>query len=201
MIRIVNIHISWCRMKKIMLGFIIFLCFNSYSFSQTDPDADLKAVQDASVFTENHKLLEKFAGDWKINFVNYSVEAITPGMGEAVGSLIYNGRYLELKNNIDISGIPFQTTNLFCYDTRKKKYTFISYDNATNFPTIADGTYDKEKNMLLFEGKDYIAFYKADVLFRITINFDRENKITLRIFHVFGTKPPALVMESVYIKK
>ena len=168
--------------------------------SQSSQEEDLKNFGLLSEVNEHHQLLYQLAGDWKVNFVNYHQDETISGMGESKSQIIYNGRYLEIKNSILVQGSGYESTTLIGYDNRKEKYILIAYDNSTNYPTTFSGTYDAVKKQFTFIGRDYMIFLKKEVEIKIELTVDRENKFTSK-FYYSDTKSPTLAMEIVYIKK
>jgi len=168
-------------------------------FGQQNGEEDLNNMRKMTQVTEEHKLFEKFTGEWRQNFIGYTGEGDQVGSGYIKNDVILGGRYIESVSSIIVSGVQINGKIIIGYNTKQENYFLFGIDDATNFSISAKGQFDPQKNQLEFNGSDYILSLKKEMPFKILITFERENKYTYQMYFGEG-KSQKLLFEYACIK-
>ena len=105
-----------------------------------------------------HKLLEKWAGQWETTMkMGGSADApptTTPGTSKA--RLECGGLWLITDFDSSIMGMPFHGHETLGYDAAKKKYVLCWVDSMSSSLSIGEGTFDAKTSTMNFvvKGRD-----------------------------------------------
>lgn len=89
---------------------------------------------------EEHKFLEKMAGDWTVATTSYMMGNEEQSKGTASKKMVLGGRYLDETLEASMMGMPFSGRNTFAYDNIKKKYRTFWIDNMGTGFMFGEGT-------------------------------------------------------------
>lgn len=96
--------------------------------------------------------------------------------------MIMGGRYLQFTHHGTIMGMPFEDISIEGYDNAREKYIVIWFDNMGTSITYSEGTFDKENNLLNYEGNMTDPITKEQVWFRQTVKEVDENRYDFEMF-------------------
>jgi Protein of unknown function (DUF1579) len=147
--------------KKLKIGFVLTLALlalapalalaqgNTQGDKKPAPPpgmsaADMEAMMKAATPGENHKMLQRYVGDW-----TYSVKTFaTPGQPamESTGTMhaepILGGRYIQSVYKGSFAGQPFEGRSTDGYDNVTKQYVGAWVDNMGTGILNSSGTCD-----------------------------------------------------------
>lgn len=103
---------------------------------------------------EQHKLLEKFEGDFAVKGKIWFVPDQPPveSTGEARLRTIMGGRYLQERYEADLAGAEYQGQGIVGFDTVKGRYTSTWIDSQSTFITHMEGSADAAGTVLTMTG-------------------------------------------------
>src|SRR5690606_25704260 len=119
------------------------LGFSSLAQQQDKAGMDAQAAMDAameewmrlSTPNENHKLLEKWAGNWKLKITHWMAPGMPPSESEATAhsQMIMGGRYLveDVRGTFEAEGrvMELEGRSTMGYDIQKEKFFSTWIDN------------------------------------------------------------------------
>ena len=110
--------------------------------SSAEMDAWLKAAAP----NENHAVLAKMAGSFKVESRFFAGPDAEPHVsyGTAEQAMVFGGRYLRQDFTGDMGGQPFQGTGFIGYDNLRKRYFSYWLDSGSTMPLQHEGTCDNK---------------------------------------------------------
>lgn len=143
-------------------------CFSislQQAFAQQQPSEADRAKMAAAVAEmvkpgPEHKRLEQLAGTWNQEVKFWLGGGKDPMVvkGTTRSTMILGGRFL-LSEGKTTGPFPVETTTIFGFDRRQKKYTVVGFDTMGTYYVTAAGPYDEGKRAIVMYGED-----KDDVL-------------------------------------
>ena len=175
----------------LILFFVSALCLNA----QTGEE-QFDKMMDYIKPNKNHEVLHEFAGKWKQNILRISEGGEIPGSGTTENSIIFGGRFLEIKftqsyDNFIVSGIIY-----LGYDNLSKKFFLFGIDELGTSSLRAEGDYDKKTKTLELRGTlaDPVILKNRELIIRMTK--DRENKFTFEEFVLENGKERKVLLQQ-----
>jgi len=119
-----------------------------------DSAASMKAMMEAGIPGEPHKMLAQSTGTWNADVTHWMSEAAPPekATGTATLAMIYGGRYQQSKFSGDMMGMPFEGSGILGYDNTEKKYFSTWIDNMSTGMMTMWGTWDDASKSITFTG-------------------------------------------------
>lgn len=110
-----------------------------------EDQALMEAMMKAGAVTDNHKVLEKFAGDWNTKATFWMKPGAEPmvSTGKSLNKLIFGGRFLEQRFTGDMMGMAFEGIGYTGYDNLKEKFIGAWMDNMGTGIMSSIGSGDK----------------------------------------------------------
>jgi len=176
-------------MKKITTLFLV-LFLSSIIIAQQEgatKDMQAEAMQAWTEFMtpgEPHAWFSKAVGDWKVtNKYWYSPDSEPEvSEGTATAKMIMGERYLQFTHKGTIMGMPFEGVSIEGYDNSREKYIAIWFDNMGTSITYSEGTFDKENNLLVYEGYMTDPMTKERAWFRQTVKEVDKNRYDFEMY-------------------
>ena len=93
---------------------------------------------------KEHEYLKKYAGDWNFEMKSWEKPDAEPmvSQGTMKGEILFEGRYLKMKFDSTMMGMPFKGMQLMGYDLFQKKYVTVWIDNMSTAFAPTTGTLD-----------------------------------------------------------
>ncbi|MCZ7601250.1 MAG: DUF1579 domain-containing protein [Melioribacteraceae bacterium] len=189
-------------MKKITALFLslmfVSILFAQEEVSQQMQDEATKAWMEFMTPGDPHTWFSKAVGDWEITNKYWFAPGAEPTISEgtAHAEMLMGGRYLKFDHKGSVMGMPFEGMSLEGYDNARGKYISIWVDNLGTGITYAEGDYDKEKNILVYEGKMTDPMTKEPVWFKQTVHPVNENQY---MFEMYMKGPDGKEMKNMEI--
>ena len=143
--------------RSIRLSLICVICFLIYGNTTLGQEGDQEEMmQKWTEFMtpgENHKLLARKAGKWKLHVKIWMAPGTPPSESDATAtySMIMGGRYLADETRGDFGGMPFEGHGLSGYDNGLKKFVYTWIDNVGTGVLTGTGDYDAGKKEYEYE--------------------------------------------------
>lgn len=138
---------------------------------KAQPGADEMAQKMAAfgAVTENHKILEKFAGKWDTTVKCWMNPGETPteSTGTAEQKLVYGGRFIHSNFAGDFMGQKFEGFGVMGYNNVAKAYQYSFHSNMGTSVDQLNGRYDPSTKTFTFAGE-------------MTCPIDADGKVTAR---------------------
>lgn len=175
-------------MKKLtalfLMLFLAGIISSQEEASQNMQDEEMKAWMKFMKPGEPHAWFSKAVGDWKFSNKYWYSPDSEPEVSEgtATAEMIMGGRYLKFTHQGTVMGMPFEGVSIEGYDNTREKYIAIWFDNLGTSITYSLGTFDKENNLLNYEGNMTDPMTKDQVWFRQTVKEVDENRYDFEMF-------------------
>ncbi|KAA0211659.1 MAG: DUF1579 domain-containing protein [Ignavibacteria bacterium] len=172
-------------MKKIAIilsCLITFLIFNEVSFSQTD--SSMQKWIDYMTPGDMHEYLAKAVGKWNVNATFWMAPDTEPIVNNytANGEMIFGGRYLMLKQEGNMMGMPFEGMLIEGYDNATKMFNAVWIDNMGTGIAYSTGTINDELNQVTFTGSMIDPMTGEPSNFRQTEKFNNDGSVTVEFY-------------------
>lgn len=162
-----------------------------------DPEMMMKKMMEYSTPGEFHKWLEKSNGTWMEEITMWMDPSKPPMKNEAVceNTMILGGRYQQsmTKGDMDMGGgmrMPFEGISTVGYNNATKMFESTWMDNMGTGIVYMKGTFDKEKNQVVFRGSmpDCMFDPKKDVAIREVFHIIDDNTQTMEWYETRNGK-------------
>lgn len=196
-----------------MRVFLTALFFVMFSFSmiaqdeqqmdQAQQDAATKAWNDFMTPSEEHAMLAKVTGEWKVSQKFWTLPGSDPmeTEGTAVGEMIMGGRYLVMNHLGNVMGMPFEGMSIEGYDNAAEKFVSVWIDNLGTGFAYAEGNYDAETGILTYEGSMTDPMTKEATWFKQTMKVVDDNNLYFEMFMKAPDDTEFKNMEFTFTKK
>lgn len=196
-------------MKK-LLTTLLFLMLAFSMFAQEEQQAD-QAQQDAAMKAwtdfmtpgDEHAMLAKGTGEWKVSQKFWMMPGGEPmeTEGSAVGEMIMGGRYLVMNHSGNAMGMPFEGMSIEGYDNAADKFVSVWIDNLGTGVAYSEGHFDEESGLLVYEGSMTDPITKEDVWFKQTTKTVNDNELYFEMFIKAPDGTEFKNMEMTFTKK
>ncbi len=151
---------------------------------QQEMTEEQKAWMEYMTPGDAHKGLEKIVGEWNVKTTFWMYPGAEPNIdeGKVVNKMIFEGRYLSMKQTGMSFGMPFEGRGIMGYDNGKKEYFSTWIDNMGTGLSISKGSYNSENNSIEMTGSMYNPMLKKDLEYRVVFNLVSENSYNLEMF-------------------
>lgn len=114
----------------------------------------MKAMMEAGMPGEPHKMLAKSNGTWDVEMTNWMADGAPPttSKGKATNTMVLGGRYQQSKFTSDFGGMPFEGIGTTAYDNTEKKYVSTWMDNMSTAVMYSSGTWDDASKSMTLTG-------------------------------------------------
>jgi len=173
-------------MKKIifLFSFLILISFSAASLKAQDQEA-MKKWMDYMTPGSEHGAMGKLAGDnWK--YLNKLW--MTPGQdpmvseGTAKIEMLMGGRYMQMKVNGMVMGMPFEGMAINAYDNSTKKYISTWIDNMGTGIMTLEGTMGADAKSITYTGSMVDPTTGNNVQVREVLRVDSDNKFVMEMY-------------------
>ncbi len=114
----------------------------------------LPAQSDLPLFitiTEEHRFLKNFEGKWRLLYKSDTeLGDEFYGKGISENSIIMGWKYLQIKEELGIGGIPTFSIVIIGYDPSEKLFSLFAIDNFSLRPVVSKGVLDSVNKELKF---------------------------------------------------
>ena len=169
--------------------------------SQAQDDATMAMMMPGP----EHKLLERFAGDWDVE-----VRMWFPGMDMQESKttehskVIFGGRFVHVTSTMDWMGTEVETIEYMGFNKATKKYEFFRIESMGTSMTKTEGEYNKADDSFTFHGKDTMPGpdgkmheFSYDLIWK----FDGDNKYQFTLMWPDETGKLTKMVETTATKK
>jgi hypothetical protein len=120
-----------------------------------DSATEMKAMMEAGIPAEQHKMLAKSSGTWIGDISMWMADGAPPmkTTGTTVNTMVLNGLYQQSKHTGDMMGQKFEGMSTVAYDKTEKKYVSTWIDNMGTGILVMTGDWDNGSNTLNLSGK------------------------------------------------
>ncbi len=126
------------------------ICLTSIAIGQ---DEELQKAIKAGQPADQHKMLQKLAGEWEV-VVKFKIgEKWNEGKSKCSAKMILGGRFLQQKYESKLFGKPFTVIQILGYDNTTKQFTEIHLDSMNTAVEVRNGKPTKDKKSIEFVGE------------------------------------------------
>lgn len=171
-----------------------------------DPVQDMAAMMaQAEKYTqpgENHKLLERFLGEWKTETSITMGGTSTPAeAGTSTTTWLIPGRWLQSRAKGVLMGQDFETVTVMGYDNFKMSYVFTTVSNMDTAMNRSEGDLDPITNALVMYGTlDEYLTGEHDKMVKTVIRFPSEDESVMEIHDLAIGENNTKVIEIKYTR-
>jgi hypothetical protein len=104
-----------------------------------------------------HQRLQSLAGKWDME-IKYWMQPGKPPIAlkaTCENRMILGGRFLISESKGSMGGMSIESTSIFGFDRRHKKYTTVGLDTMGTYYVTATGPYDESKQAAIMYGEDF----------------------------------------------
>ena len=177
-------------MKKLILYSLLVIFFSSLTvvFAQDKTEEQKAAEQKWMAYMtpgEYHKNLAKCVGDWDAKMQMWMGPNTDPtiSVGTVKGEMILGGRYLQMKYNSTIMGMPFEGISTDGYDNSKKVFFNTWVDNMGTGIMYGEGTVDNGSKTVNYTGNFFDPLSGKDTPYRQTVQNVDDNHMVMEMFY------------------
>lgn len=118
-----------------------------------DPAAEMEAWKKANAPNENHKLLEKMAGDWdaEVTLVFDPTKPAEKNKTTAKKEMTLGGRFLKDSYEMKTGTMPHTGVGYMGYNNKTRKFQNIHLSDMDTAMEVLDGEYDAKANTIIFK--------------------------------------------------
>ena len=147
-------------------------------------DAGMQAWMEFMTPGDQHAMMAKGAGEWNVKNTYWFMPGAEPQVSEGTASaeMILGGRYLLTNHHGTVMGMPFEGMSIEAYDNAAEKFVSIWIDNMGTGLAVAEGNFDAETGLLVYEGSMTDPMTKEDAWFKETFNHVDENTMVMEMF-------------------
>jgi len=176
------------------------------SFAQGSTEDQKAAEQKWMAYMTPGAVHEKFAkavGDWdaKVQMWMGPNTSPTTSTGTAKAEMILGGRYLQMKFNSTVMGMPFEGLSTDGYDNAKKVYFNTWLDNMGTGIMYSEGTYDEATKVVTYTGKMIDPMSGKDIPYRETMQNLDDKHLVMEMFYSNPAGKEYKSMHVEYTKK
>jgi hypothetical protein len=166
----------------------------------TIQDEKMAKAMELAQSGEEHKLLEKLAGEWNAETKMWMSPGADPMIlpGKCGARMVLGGRFLYGEYSIDTEQLKGEGLFVMGFDRRYDKFTYLHFDTWGTYSVSASGTYDEETHSITMYGEDFdpVMGHTQKYNFVIYFNFDDTWKFelfSLDEVHTQGAEPFKMV--------
>jgi len=165
-------------------------------------DDMMAMMEKMGAVTENHRLLETFAGEWT-TVAKMTMDPSAPpteSPGTASAKMIFDGRFCQMTHHGEMMGKPFQGIGTTGFDNATGKFVSTWIDSMSTGIMTAEGTYDAAKKTFTFTGTMPDPMTRGTTKFRYTYNASNRDRLVFEWFETREGKETKS-MELTYTRK
>lgn len=169
-------------------------------------EADMKSVMEkAKALTQpgpKHKILERFAGKWSYSIEVFAGPKPMPGgTGEAEGTWLMAGRWLQFKMKGTMMRMPLESVTLMGHDNFKQSFVVTTVQNMDTAMNRAEGDLTPDgKALVLYGTIDEYLTGEHDKMVKQAWRFLSDDKMTLEIHDLPIGEQNAKVIEMTFTR-
>lgn len=170
---------------------------------EPEPSGEMAEWMKANAPGENHKLLEKMAGDWdaEVTFVFDPTKAPEVNKTTSKKEMVLGGRFLFSAYEIKTGAMPHSGRGYIGYNNLTKKFQMMNLSTTYTAMEMDDGDYDAKTKAITFKSAmkelDW-GGQKIRYSTRTVITLESDDKHT---FSIFTTYPDMKEMEGKEIEE
>lgn len=152
---------------------------------------------------DNHKLLNKFIGEWKTESRFFMGSQPTPAEpGEATTKWLIDGRWIVTESKGQLMGKPSEMYTTMGYDNFKMSFVATTVSNWDTAMNRAEGDMDPGGKALLMYGTiDEYLTGEHDKMVKLVYRFISDDKIVMEIHDLPIGEKNTKVVEITYTRK
>jgi hypothetical protein len=195
------------KLTTLLLAFVVLLGIGLVPvLSQEKKEGEGDHMEDwkkANEPNENHKLLEKMAGDWdtEVTFVFDPTQKPEVNKTTAKKEMVLGGRVLLDTYEIKTGQMPHSGRDYLGYNNRTKKFQMMHLSTVDTAMEVEDGDYDAKAKTITFKSAMKELEWggqKIKYSTRMVFTFESDDKHT---FSIFTTYPEMKGMEDKEIEE
>jgi hypothetical protein len=132
---------------------------------------------------EEHQFLAKYAGNWDMEVKFWMTPDTEPmvsaGTGEA--TMILGGRFLWLETQTGQGMSAMESLWILGFDRRYKEFTAVGMDTFGTYYITAQGTMDRETNVLTLSGTDDDPIAGFTQVYDFVFRFENDDKYVIEM--------------------
>jgi hypothetical protein len=176
-------------MKKIIYIFSVLLLISLTASGLKAQDQDaMKKWMDYMTPGEEHKSMAKMTGDWNYTNKLWMAPGTDPMVsnGTAKIEMLMGGRYMQMRVNGTVMGMPFEGQAINGYDNSSKKHLSSWIDNMGTGIMNLEGTYDAATKSITYTGSMIDPTTGNNVNVKEIIRMDSDNQFTMEMYDTKG---------------
>ncbi len=154
--------------------------------------------------SEAHRDLARFLGEWDTTTRMFLMPGGEPSEehGSAVGEWLFEGRYVTMRSEGTLMGMPFEDFLLLGYDNYKKCYTGVVANSQSTALLSFEGAFDRErKNLECYGTMDEPMTGELDKPVRYVWRFADEDHFTVEVHDLRIGAPHTKVVEVAFARR
>ncbi len=151
--------------------------------SEEERRARIAAVE-SRMIGPMHNFLTQWSGPWREEMKIWSTPNSQPmvTMMNREGRIISEGRFLTSNIIGQMGNHPYEAYSILGFDNTKMKFTKVWHDNMSTSILVLEGTYDKEKEIIEFEGTTIDPISRQPVKVRQIMRLTDPNNQLLEVY-------------------
>lgn len=197
---------------KLLLALAVLLAVGlvpvlSQEKKEPDPAADVDAWKKANETNDNHKLLEKMAGNWdaEVTFVFNPKEKPEVNKMTVKREMVLGGRFLFETYDLKAGTMPHEGLGYIGYNNSTKKFQMIHMESMNTALEVTDGAWDEKAKTLVFQtGPKEMEWggQKMKFTMRQTFTIESDDKHTFSMMTKYEQMPDEIEeVKIVYTRK
>jgi len=150
-----------------------------------------------------HRILEKRAGVWEVEYKYWSAPDAQPAISRGVSMfrMLLGGRYLEQDHEGELQGMPYFGRGLAGFDRRNKKYVSLWLDTMSTGFNLTEGTCDAAGNVCAETGEMDDAAGGRKIKVRMVTTFQNADTFVVEMFVTPPDGPEVRTMQDTYTRQ
>lgn len=126
---------------------------------------------------EEHKILEKLAGEWNVETKMWMNPGADPMIlpGKSSAKMVLDGRFLYSEYSIDTDQMKGEGFFVTGFDRRHEMFTYIGFDTWGTYSVSASGTYDEKTKSITMYGEDDDPVMGHTQKYNLVISFNSDD--------------------------
>ncbi|MBM3459614.1 MAG: DUF1579 domain-containing protein [Armatimonadetes bacterium] len=164
------------------------------------------ALEKAKQYTEpgpNHKVLERFVGDWNTELRIFSGDQAGPAtQGSASARWLMPGRWIQLDLDGTVFGKPMKSSGILGYDNFKQSFVMTVVHSTDTAMLRAEGDLSRDRRTLTaFGTMDEYLTGEHDKMAKYIYRFVSPDEILFEVHDLVIGEPNTRVIEIAYRRK
>lgn len=192
-------------MLKIFSSLLLALAVTGCSVLSPTPEDQAKAAEKWVKLGEpgeNHKILERLLGVYKVETSFWSKPELPPytSVGSSQFAAILGGRFIEERHSGSVGDRLFEGVGLYGYDNALSHFSNTWTDSLNTSIISSIGRYDKERDLIVFKGPVYDPILEEEKDITTVLRFISANQFSVALYEEGRRGALWKTVEMVYTK-